>query len=936
MALRKAKSGSSGGQDVVTNDLLRAAGSKFKSQLLTIYRASWRSGILPKAWKMGVVIPIPKLAQPRTCKDYRPITLLSVLGKVMEAIIKARLQDYLERKKKLARSQYGFRSKSSCEAAIADLIATVDSWASAKRPADTLFVSFDVQKAFDTVWLEGLLHKMRHRFGLSGNILRWVADYLRDRWACVRGDGVTSNWHKMDSGVPQGGVLSPLLFIMFIDDLGGKISTDTTRVSLFADDTAIMCPYPRREEDRKEALRKAQEAVGATKRWFELNLLSFNAQKTKLVLITPPRTAGYSDGEDPRDSISLKLGSATLTPQTSSETSRFLGVFLDNHLALKQHVKMAAEKAELRVSVLRYLGGATWGCREKTLTNIYRTWIRPLMEYCPLALIRVTKDALHPLEIAQNKAIRAIGRATASCAVAIMEVDLAVEPLQLRRARLAAYSCHRVLTAPDASNSPFGRLWEQAKNPASPITFPAHRGKKTFGSRKLVPILRSIFTEFSLPKSASKYEDTRRFQSLQPHECPKDPLSHRLRPNMTWPLLGSASDRPDSQRAMAQAYARRQSSTAKGRTPYVYYTDGSAIPPDEGGGAAAAVIVPGGSVLTNNLGPIAGNNEAEVVAIRLALEHAVRNRPVGKAPVVVLSDNQVAITQINSSLTVLRDRWTEVRRAQEAMRKLEEAGHKVYVDWVPGHARDPGNEAADKEAKEALKSTLSTDRVKIAKSALQYHVRNRTAEIWQQWWVHETKKATAGGRIKWFEALCPTIKHRLDTGLLEDPNQTSVPRKMQTVIRRLRWRDTICNRDLTRWRKRDTGTVCTHCEAEDTPEHRFLECVHFGQARASYLDELQDLNPSYNEMTPLRAPGLPAGDRRPVLEVLMKFLAHSSLADELLEVPDLPRPDEQSNGQDDPERRVRPRRGPPVTLQDYFARAASKRIIPPPMSTHGE
>ena len=156
--LKKSKNKSAPGQDTITYKVIKCCSPKFMTLLLDIFNSCWYNGYFPRIWKQGNIITIPKTNTPKIPKDYRPITLLSCFGKLMERMINLRLSNFLERHKILPMDQCGFRPKLSSDMQLLRLTQTIhDSW-SRKQVYTSAFV--DVRKAFDTVWREGLLFKL--------------------------------------------------------------------------------------------------------------------------------------------------------------------------------------------------------------------------------------------------------------------------------------------------------------------------------------------------------------------------------------------------------------------------------------------------------------------------------------------------------------------------------------------------------------------------------------------------------------------------------------------------------------------------------------------------------------------------------------------------------------------------------------------------------
>ena len=199
-----------------------------------MYNITLATGIYPKDWKVAIVTPIPKIAQPKVCGDLRPISILPLPGRLLEKIINFRITQHLENTKYLIDQQNGFRANRSTTKCVSILIDRLLKALDNGQYAVTVFLDF--KKAFDTVDHGILLWKLE-RAGLGPNICRLLANYLADRSQSTKVDGNTSSSMTVTTGVPQGSILGPLLFIIFTNDLV-RIS-DLPLYTIFADDTSV-------------------------------------------------------------------------------------------------------------------------------------------------------------------------------------------------------------------------------------------------------------------------------------------------------------------------------------------------------------------------------------------------------------------------------------------------------------------------------------------------------------------------------------------------------------------------------------------------------------------------------------------------------------------------------------------------------------------------
>jgi len=216
-ALLQLKPKQAPGPDKISNDMLLHLGNPAKKKLLQIFNASWKSGKIPKAWKSAIQIPVLKQGKPQNkAESYRPISLTSCLCKLFERILNYRLVWYLEKNHLLTDAQAGFRKHRSTEDQVTYITQQIED--SFQKKEHTVAVWIDLEKAFDKVWTEGLILKLMKN-KISHNMLKWITQYLTHRRACVKLQGARSKMETISNGVPQGGVLSATLFLIFMNDI---------------------------------------------------------------------------------------------------------------------------------------------------------------------------------------------------------------------------------------------------------------------------------------------------------------------------------------------------------------------------------------------------------------------------------------------------------------------------------------------------------------------------------------------------------------------------------------------------------------------------------------------------------------------------------------------------------------------------------------------
>ena len=243
--IKKLKRGAAAGPDKIGPQLLQELIEVISSPLATVMRKTLEEGVVPEDWRTANVSPIYKKGAKHSPGNYRPVSLMSVCCKMMESILKDDIVEHLARHKIINASQHDFMGGKSCTSNLLHFLEKVTAAVDSGVPVDVVYLDF--AKVFDKVPVEWLLKKVRAH-GIRGKLYKWIRAWLKDRWQRVVLSGVASGWIEVLSGVPQGSVLGPLLFLIFINDLDLDVARAAIVVK-FADDTKVAQPIST-EEDR--------------------------------------------------------------------------------------------------------------------------------------------------------------------------------------------------------------------------------------------------------------------------------------------------------------------------------------------------------------------------------------------------------------------------------------------------------------------------------------------------------------------------------------------------------------------------------------------------------------------------------------------------------------------------------------------------------------
>ena len=328
---------------------------------LHIFNLSWSSHSFPSIWKTSSIIPIHKMGKPlNSPASFRPISLTSCVSKLFESIILSRLLFFLESNSILSPRQAGFRPGWSTLDQILYLSQSISDGFNKPRPdSQTILSTIDFSKAFDSVWHPALFHKLIST-GLPPCFARWTQSFLSDRRACVVFQNHTSCSFRVRRGVPQGSVLGPVLFFLFINDLPASLPSSVS-CSLYSDDLTIWSSSP----SIPTALEATQRALFRLERWSEHWCLPLNPSKCEASFFSvDPHQAHLQPNL-------LQLGSRL----RFNPTPTFLGVIFDRTLSFSKHVSSLKAKFFPRFKVLRCISAFTWGPSTESLSVLYKSFL---------------------------------------------------------------------------------------------------------------------------------------------------------------------------------------------------------------------------------------------------------------------------------------------------------------------------------------------------------------------------------------------------------------------------------------------------------------------------------------------------------------------------------------------------------------------------------
>ena len=679
-AIRESKRNKASGEDRVSYEMLQKLPKSSVKVVLGLYNKLWTTGEFPEAWRHSVVLPVLKPGKDsKSTASYRPISLTSTLCKIMERLVTTRLAYHLEENNLLTGVQCGFRKGRSTTDHIMRLQDVINKHNNNK--GYTLGVFIDFSSAFDMVWQNGLLIKMK-KLGLTGNVFSFVQNFMAGRTIQVQVGGETSTPRQVENGTAQGSVISPLLFLIMINDLPECLSG--VESTLFADDSCIF----KSGKDLESIVASIQVNLHNIATWCDQWGFKINTEKTVAVLFTHRI-----------DKIESKLVINGKEIKVE-KTAKFLGVIFDSRLTWNAHIAYIEDKCRKRLNLLRMVSGQTWGASKKSLLTIYKALIRSVLDYGSIAYNTTSAANKLRLDRIQSAALRIACGACCSTAVAALQVETGEMPLELRRQQ---QELNYAIKLRNFNEHPTQRILQRER---LAITHRYNENNKPFYCR---------VKEFFDGHEAA-------VQPQAPRRADRPPWQHKsVDVDKSLTLEVSKKDSPvilkalaleliDSYNGSVKIYTDA-SKTVKGKTAAAYYI------PDYGIGQA--------SRLSDNLTIFT----AELTAIKLALQWVSVALCNVSQQVAIFSDSLSSLQAIETGKSACRpDILADV------LELITRVKNRTVFVWVPSHIGISGNEAVDKLANTGVSAARVDLAIPLgvgeAKSIAESHVLNK----WQLQW----------------------------------------------------------------------------------------------------------------------------------------------------------------------------------------------------------
>lgn len=364
--------------------ILKLIKSQISAPLQLIFNNSLLLGIVPESFKLASITPVFKKGSQLNVNNYRPISLLSTFNKILEKLVYKRLIEFINKNNILYNKQFGFRSKHSTLQAILSITDKIQQAVEENQYSCGIFL--DLSKAFDTVNHDLLLQKLEH-YGIRGPGQKWFKSYLNNRKQFVSFGSANSNTLLIDCGVPQGSVLGPLLFLLYVNDFHN--SSTKFDFHLFADDSNLF--YKDKNLSYLESTVNIE--LSHVHSWLCANKLSLNIEKSNFVIFHPPQKKLLYV---PNVSINNK-------PLKYETNIKYLGVILDNHLNWKAHIALICSKIKRSIGII---SKARHYVNIDVLSMLYYSLVYPYLIYGIVVWGHTYESTIKPLLILQKKLIR--------------------------------------------------------------------------------------------------------------------------------------------------------------------------------------------------------------------------------------------------------------------------------------------------------------------------------------------------------------------------------------------------------------------------------------------------------------------------------------------------------------------------------------------------
>ncbi|KAG6459582.1 hypothetical protein O3G_MSEX011460 [Manduca sexta] len=754
---------SSPGLDGIPYSFIINSSNNSKLYFLSIINKIFESGRIPDAWKTQVIIPILKLGKdPSDSSAYRPIALSSCLAKIAEHLVKNRLEWIVEQRNIISKSQFGFRKSMGTIDSLS--IFTTDIRLSLSKGEHLVGVFLDIASAYDNVQLPILRQKL-HNLSIPVRLTNFICNLFMDRFIAVRYQGNFQPFRKIWKGLPQGSVLSPILYNLYTYDLSESVNS-FCNILQYADDVALYtssCSF-------SEITFRLNSAITYLNDWLTNHGLTLSIPKCSVVVFTRKRII---------PNIQISLNGLKIPVQNSV---KFLGVILDSKLSGVHHLNYISEKCERNVNVLRSLSGVWWGSQPYSQKLLYNAIIRSHFDYGAFLLEPCNKMAIRKLDKIQSKCLRIITGAMRSSPINALQVECLDPPLFLRRQFLADRFFYNIV---QYSNHDLIPKLHNLSLIVPHCDYWAHKN---------LPCLLKSYVNFSrLDRPLVKFPHNPIFS------VPFEALILKPKAILN---LGVTKNLPAADRVFNSILKTDWQDWLH------IYTDASKM---EGSvSVGAAVWIPRYRITLCFSCPstwtiFSGEAIALLEAIKFVGSHKVPKT-------IIFSDSYSCLQDLLKIPFRTRDNFIITLKIREQLLKSLTLGLDIRFAWIPSHCGIAGNEVVDSQARDAINLGLGTYNESFARD-LRIETKSHLKEKWTEFW--KSSSSLIGHRYFNIQQTIPAkpwfFKYR------------EFPKHATSTVIRLRLGHISSPVFLNKIRVRD-HSLCECGLEEGTVDHIFFKC----------------------------------------------------------------------------------------------------------------
>lgn len=771
LALTYAKN-SSPGMDQIQYAMLYHLPHEARKKLLYIYNSIWQKGIFPESWKNYLICPILKNNKPHgDPESYRPISLASCLLKVLEKMVKNRLQWWLETEKKIPKGQFGFRQNKSTLDNLTSLI--LDIYHSFTDNMFLTAIFLDISGAYDNVQLN-ILHIRMMEIGIPPSFSQRILLLYTDRNIYLKVNNEIIGPRRTSLGLPQGGILSPLLYILYVADIE-KILGPHTKVLQYADDMTFYTA----SKDINLNHHRLSNALTEFHNWTQHTGLTLSQTKTKVVTFARRRTDLPSN---------IKLGPYELPYE---KVVKFLGIYLDQKLLWKEQIEYIVAKMEKRVNLLRSVNGTNWGADPSVSLTFYRTYIRSIVDYGCFFFGDACKTLLNKIKIVQNKCLRICMGYLRSTPTVVMYAETCELPIEYR---IQYLSDKYILKKYSTNNEIYLKIHFMSLQVQT----------ARYWIKKRSPVLVS-----SCMENIDKLEEV--------HYNDKSPVyDTNYSDLLTLPQVSTDTIRTSGQPDLTITTFTHDLNT-KWQNYLVLYTDGSKQ--KEGTGCAFYDDI-NQTYTRIKLSNMFSIYSAEQIAIIEALKYI---QDIDKNNFIIFTDSLSTVRQLENTK---KSQITNLAAGiLKELGKCREQNKKVIIAWIKSHIGIYGNEKVDMLAKQAC--TEGEDSLyKVPHTDYTRQIRSRLRRSFEQ-------DFSTSEKGKYYKSLHPSLP---SIPWFRKTKQKTC-KSFVRIISRIRSGHCQTNAYKYKINMADSST-CDNCQEEETIQHLILECREYAEERNRLLSKL--------------------------------------------------------------------------------------------------